>query len=51
MATEWQFEQESGGGWLYDEAGMSYDENEWETFPVYYNSLGSETSWSYESKP
>lgn len=53
MATTWHTIKRLGQGWLYNEAGYSYNQD---TDPdtgadVLYNSVGSATDWDALAKP
>lgn len=53
MATIWNTLKRLGRGWLYNEAGYTYDQD---TDPdtgadVFYDSVGLETDWDHLTKP
>lgn len=46
--TDWTKEKKPGGGWLYNETNITYDDNLFDGLIVYYNALGEVTTWTYE---
>ena len=49
--TDWEYEVESGGGWEYNDANLQYNSSTDESGdPVFYNTIGTDESWSYQSK-
>ena len=48
-SSPWIYEKKVGRGWLYDEAGLSYDNDSFDDLDVYYNALGVTTTWSEEA--
>ena len=44
----WNYEKRLGNGWLYNEAGMLFNDTMFDGFNVYYNRLGDDTHWTYE---
>ena len=43
--SPWTYEKKVGAGWLYNEPDLLFNDAEFDTFPVYYNSLGLATEW------
>ena len=52
MSVTWDFRVKAGGNWEYDDAFVSYDGEEQEASqnPIYYETQGTATTWSYEDK-
>lgn len=48
--TTWTFEFGPGQGWDYNQEALTYNEDMFDGFNVRYKSIGTETSWSFESK-
>ncbi len=46
--TDWVEERAPGRGWVYDQAGMTYDDALFDGFEVLYNQLGFVTTWTFE---
>lgn len=44
----YEYEQSVFGGYEYDQDGLEYDSSLFDTYSVYYNSLGQATEWFYE---
>ncbi len=47
-STDWTTEKKPGGGWLYNNPEITYNEDTFDGLTVYYNSLGLATSWIWE---
>jgi hypothetical protein len=50
--TTWTYQTKIGAGWLYNQTGINYDSSEDPESgePLKYDSLGTPTTWTNESR-
>lgn len=46
--TQWEYEVKPGGTITYDESTVGYDDASFDGLPLYYNTVGTASTWFYE---